>query len=193
MRPVTWNDLEPQAATYLPVNIGRVTQGVVHTAHNVAADSESASHWLQQNTPTSLLGLDYIKRGSGTIRATLLDAPAYLHIFQGDPPVHLPAGTDVCAHYSGETLQYISYYIPVPDMRVRAVPPFCARVHDDTPLVPKGVDIRNAFSANGQIDLLMATRAIAVEAGSNSHVHDIDKRLALIVAREIGPGRRLAC
>lgn len=191
MRTVTWQQLEPHTVEYANVNIGRLTRSVLNVTRDSASDRTSAQRWLCHSTPYSVLGLDYISRNSPTIRATMLAEPTNL-VLGIDFVRALPAGTDVRAVYSDAKPQFVTFDLPDAQLGVRAVPPYCARVHNGEPLVPKVADPAALFTPDGQMGLLCTMRELAVAAGSNSHVADIDQRLLLLVNMQTAGQRRLA-
>lgn len=191
MRTLTWQELEPQTVDYADVTIGRLTRSVLDVTRTSSTDRASAQQWLSYNTPYSLMGLDYIARNSPVIRATMLAEPTNL-VLGIDFVRTVPAGTDVRAVYSEGRPQFVTFDLPDPQLGVRAVPPYCARMHNGQPLKPKVDNPAGLLTPAGQMELLCSMRELAVDAGSNSHVADIDRRLMLLINLQTGGQRRLA-
>lgn len=188
MRNVTWADLEPASAEYVEIAVDRKIANTRRRTQHDAENRAEALHWLYANAGHSLMGLGAPRADAHVIRAVVLTEPLYLQI-PGDKSYYLPTGTDVQALYVGGyasgQAQQLSFDLPDPALGVRAVPPFCARIHNGQPLLENlGALTPATFTSHGQIDVLMAMRDAAERAGANGHIADIDQRL-MTLARSV--------
>lgn len=196
MHILTWDDLAPHAVPYATAATGRVTQGVWQVARSCPHDSTSAQRWLCDNTPRSLLGLGFIDP-KAVVHAVMLTTPTRLAL-GFDCIRTLPAGTEVRALFSNAdvtpntTPQLVLFDLPDSALGPRAAPPYCARIHNGRALVPPVANPKALMTPTGQMELLLATRALATAAGADAHVRDIDRRLQAMLAHQNGP-RALAC
>lgn len=188
MRNATWADLEPDSAPYAEVAVDRKITNTLRRTREDAESRTDALYWLCHNAGHSLMGHGAPQPDAPLVRAVVLTEPLHLQM-PDNRSCFLPSGTDIRAVYADGSMQQLYYDLPDPALGVRAVPPFCTRMHNGQPLLPDSDTVTHAtFTIHGQLDALVATRQLALAAGAKAHVADIDRRLLVLAQGQ----RRLA-